>query len=80
MKKKFALLVVVAGLFMVAACNGNAKSKQQATKTATHQKVIYTCTMHPQVISDKPGNCPICGMTLVKKTVSDTVKITVPKK
>src|SRR6266542_5233657 len=25
----------------------------------------YTCPMHPEVISDKPGNCPKCGMTLV---------------
>jgi Cu(I)/Ag(I) efflux system membrane fusion protein len=28
---------------------------------------IYTCPMHPQVIEHHPGNCPICGMTLVKK-------------
>ena len=28
---------------------------------------IYTCPMHPQVQSDKPGKCPICGMTLVAK-------------
>ena len=27
----------------------------------------YTCTMHPEIISDKPGKCPKCGMTLVKK-------------
>ena len=27
----------------------------------------YTCVMHPQIHSDKPGNCPICGMKLVKK-------------
>ena len=27
--------------------------------------VIYTCSMHPQVLQDKPGNCPICGMKLV---------------
>lgn len=30
-------------------------------------KEIYTCPMHPQIIRDKPGNCPICGMKLVKK-------------
>jgi RND family efflux transporter MFP subunit len=27
-------------------------------------KTLYTCGMHPQVIQDKPGNCPICGMKL----------------
>ena len=25
---------------------------------------IYTCPMHPEIRQDKPGNCPICGMTL----------------
>ena len=25
---------------------------------------IYTCPMHAQIRQDKPGNCPICGMTL----------------
>lgn len=32
-----------------------------------HQNEVYTCSMHPEIIRDKPGNCPICGMTLVKK-------------
>ena len=27
----------------------------------------YTCTMHPEVKSDKPGKCPKCGMELVKQ-------------
>ncbi len=31
-----------------------------------HVKDVYTCPMHPQIRSDKPGSCPICGMTLVK--------------
>lgn len=28
------------------------------------EKQLYTCGMHPQIIKDKPGNCPICGMKL----------------
>jgi Cu(I)/Ag(I) efflux system membrane fusion protein len=28
-------------------------------------KAMYTCAMHPSYLSDKPGNCPICGMALV---------------
>ncbi|MEO7049910.1 MAG: heavy metal-binding domain-containing protein [Ferruginibacter sp.] len=27
----------------------------------------YTCSMHPEVKSDKPGKCPKCGMELVKQ-------------
>lgn len=27
-------------------------------------KQLYSCGMHPDVISDEPGNCPICGMKL----------------
>ena len=26
----------------------------------------YTCGMHPWIITDKPGDCPICGMKLTK--------------
>jgi len=37
---------------------------------ATHQVgerggTLYTCGMHPQVIQEEPGSCPICGMNLV---------------
>ena len=31
------------------------------------QATIYTCPMHPEVTSDKPGRCPRCGMKLVPK-------------
>ena len=30
-----------------------------------HSKQQYTCSMHPQIIRDEPGNCPLCGMALV---------------
>ena len=36
-----------------------------------HQNEVYTCSMHPEIIRDKPGNCPICGMTLVKKVTDN---------
>jgi Cu(I)/Ag(I) efflux system membrane fusion protein len=56
-------------LLALAACN-----QRPATQTAgpaAHQpdtaEDIYTCPMHPQVKEHHPGNCPICGMTLVKK-------------
>jgi rRNA maturation endonuclease Nob1 len=45
-------------------------AKHDTTKTKKVKsvaKVEYTCTMHPEVLSDKPGKCPKCGMTLVKK-------------
>jgi membrane fusion protein, copper/silver efflux system len=30
-------------------------------------QTLYTCPMHPQIVRDRPGECPICGMTLVPK-------------
>ncbi|HLO26432.1 MAG TPA: heavy metal-binding domain-containing protein, partial [Geobacteraceae bacterium] len=42
------------------------KGAPEATK-GEEGKVLYTCPMHPFIIKDKPGACPICGMTLVKK-------------
>ncbi|MBL0745251.1 efflux RND transporter periplasmic adaptor subunit [Chryseolinea lacunae] len=30
----------------------------------------YTCPMHPTVLADKPGTCPVCGMDLVRKARS----------
>jgi Cu+-exporting ATPase len=30
----------------------------------------YTCPMHPEIVRDQPGNCPICGMALEPKAVA----------
>ncbi len=36
--------------------------------------VAYTCPMHPQITSDKPGECPICGMDLVLSQVKSSAQ------
>ena len=33
-------------------------------------KVEYTCPMHPEIVRDAPGACPICGMALEPRTVT----------
>jgi ssDNA-binding Zn-finger/Zn-ribbon topoisomerase 1 len=42
-------------------------SKMDHSKMEKQNKVTYTCSMHPKVTSDKPGDCPKCGMKLVEK-------------
>lgn len=68
---KKVMLMAVAILFSVtaafAAHNGAMLTDTAKTKKVKPAKVQYTCTMHPEVLSDKPGKCPKCGMTLVKK-------------
>ena len=59
--KRFAMIALVPSLF-VAAC----KSEVKETKAGvTAKKQTYTCPMHPQVIKEEMGTCPICGMDLV---------------
>ena len=42
---------------------GPAPARQPAVTSTTGAK--YTCPMHPEIIRDAPGDCPICGMPLV---------------
>jgi Cu(I)/Ag(I) efflux system membrane fusion protein len=57
-------------LFMAA--SAPSCSKHEPSKST--EKTLYTCSMHPQVVQDHPGDCPICGMKLVpvrKESASD---------
>ncbi len=60
--KIIALLVFLSiGLFVVG-CSSSETS--QNANQETMSKELYTCGMHPNVIQEGPGNCPICGMNL----------------
>ncbi|HMB07224.1 MAG TPA: YHS domain-containing protein, partial [Isosphaeraceae bacterium] len=41
---------------------------QHAPATKPPEGVLYTCPMHPEIVRDKPGSCPICGMALEPMT------------
>ena len=55
--KKY-LIIIASVLFVLASC----KSKKTTT---VNKDEYYTCSMHPQIMEDKPGNCPICHMELI---------------
>lgn len=47
-------------------------SCKNKTSTASVKKELWTCSMHPEIIRDQPGTCPICGMDLIKKVEDAT--------
>lgn len=65
-----AAVVVILALIAGGVLWQRAKSHPAGAHVKADQVSFYTCPMHPTVRSDKPGSCPICGMTLVKKTAS----------
>lgn len=60
MNKIRLLLLLLALTF--AAC----KPKPPIAVSKTQSKSYYTCSMHPQIHEDHDGNCPVCGMKLIK--------------
>src|SRR5882757_5144788 len=76
--QKNILLIACLAIFSIAftACANNTNSKAalpdssattKDTSAVKQTAAVYTCKMHPEVTSDKPGKCPKCGMDLVKK-------------
>ncbi|MDP4237453.1 MAG: efflux RND transporter periplasmic adaptor subunit, partial [Bacteroidota bacterium] len=61
------VIAIVIGVLALGAIGYYFYSKQNTPVRSETAATIYTCPMHPQIRSDKPGSCPICGMTLVPK-------------
>jgi hypothetical protein len=79
MSKALMSSIAVSVLIGIAGCKqdnggdsmGSMKTNEMRTNTAAPatmpSAMTYTCAMHPEVVSDKPGKCPKCGMALVAK-------------
>lgn len=88
LNKKIAIPLSILALAVVAASwfyKSGKLSKETSLHKAdgqSHQEQtsppLYTCPMHPFIIKDKPGTCPICAMELVKKVAgaADNVAMT----
>lgn len=61
------IIALVTSLILLVSCG----KKKQVTAASS---IYYTCSMHPQVIQNKPGNCPICGMQLIQVNNSIAAK------
>lgn len=68
MRKNYIANILFA-LFVASIGFVSCKDKSSKDIHAGHEQAKeYTCPMHPQIVRDQPGKCPICGMDLVPKT------------
>lgn len=78
MKSIIITFSIIAAL-AVASCNTNTSHDTSSATTDTNkvaqaEGTQYVCPMHAEVISDKPGKCPKCGMDLVVKDETASIK------
>ena len=74
-KNKSVLLGVAAGLVVgVIGATVVPRLHHETAESAAQHGPLYHCPMHPTYTSDKPGDCPICGMTLVPIESADAGK------
>jgi len=64
MKKLVFLLIGISVVFTTYSQTG--KKPAPKSKGSATMEVVYTCPMHPEVTSNKPGKCPKCGMDLIR--------------
>lgn len=71
--KFFLFSVFVTFVMLAMTCKNQSKpAMTDPAKTENAAPQTYTCPMHPEVKSDKPGQCPKCGMDLVPMAADST--------
>jgi Cu(I)/Ag(I) efflux system membrane fusion protein len=66
-RAKWIILPVLALTLATAVLSVAGCSKTEPAQSGGTQAKQYTCSMHPDLVKDAPGNCPKCGMKLVDK-------------
>jgi len=61
-------ITAIASFFLILLLGSCTQQKKAPEIESVKSETKYTCPMHPQVMEDHPGACPICGMALVKKS------------
>lgn len=80
MNKFLTCTLALASLTFATSCSDNKSTTETTTTTPTTTATAadstaapagmatqYTCPMHPEVVTSKPGQCPKCGMDLIVK-------------
>jgi hypothetical protein len=74
-KKIFAVIILIMAISAIGVYYSVAYSNSIASSSVMKSAdSVYTCPMHPEITSDKPGQCPKCGMDLVLKTDDNSDK------
>jgi hypothetical protein len=71
MKRRAIIIgVIIVAAVIVVFMPGRRTNTQRSMATSKTAKELYYCPMHPNFTSDKPGDCSICGMSLVKRVAA----------
>jgi len=75
MKKIIFLLFLALSFSLVFISCNNSTPAGSAVEVKSSGNEHYSCPMHPEVESDKPGDCSKCGMPLEKKETADSTQM-----
>lgn len=78
MKRNYSdkLLIPLMLVLLLFSCKEKTETTTASVTTHSHSEdSTYTCPMHPQIVRDQPGTCPICGMDLVPMSSSNELHL-----